>query len=118
MVRLIGYARVSTREQELDLQFDALKGAGVPESLNFTDSVTGAWHERVGLNACLEEVKKGDTLLVWRIDRLGRSLSSCKSGRRLARKGCVSSVAVLGGDRHKLCFRRAHLQRSFIPCPV
>lgn len=75
MARLVGYARVSTKEQELDLQLDALKAAGVPESLIFTDRVSGARKERVGLNACLEEIKEGDMLLVWRIDRLGRSLS-------------------------------------------
>jgi DNA invertase Pin-like site-specific DNA recombinase len=78
MAKLIGYACVSTKEQELDLLFDPLKAAGVPESLIFADRMTGARKERVGLNSCLQEIKEGDNLLVWRIDRLGRrAVSSC-----------------------------------------
>ena len=69
---LIGYARVSTHEQNLSLQSDALKEAGCDRV--FPDRVSGAGSERPGLKAALEYVRKGDTLLVWRLDRLGRSL--------------------------------------------
>ena len=69
---LIGYARVSTQEQTLNLQKDALEKLGV--SRIFTDTASGAKAERAGLNEALEYVRTGDTLVVWRLDRLGRSL--------------------------------------------
>ncbi len=68
----IGYARVSTTDQHLNLQQDALQDAGC-ERL-FTDTVSGARMERPGLTAALEACRPGDTLLVWKLDRLGRSL--------------------------------------------
>jgi len=70
---LVGYARVSTTEQTLDLQFDALKKAGC--SKIFTDTASGAKTERKGLDEALSYVREGDTLVVWRLDRLGRSLT-------------------------------------------
>lgn len=75
MGRILGYARVSTDEQELALQIDALEQAGCqPEGL-YTDQVSGSRTERPGLDACLAELTRGDTLVVWRLDRLGRSMS-------------------------------------------
>src|ERR671915_618995 len=69
---LIGYARVSTQEQTLNLQQDALKKAEC--SKIFTDVISGVKTERKGLDEALNYVRKGDTLVVWRLDRLGRSL--------------------------------------------
>jgi DNA invertase Pin-like site-specific DNA recombinase len=69
---LIGYARVSTHEQTLHLQQDALKKAACNKI--FTDTASGAKAERKGLDEALGYVRKGDTLVVWRLDRLGRSL--------------------------------------------
>jgi DNA invertase Pin-like site-specific DNA recombinase len=69
---LIGYARVSTHEQTLNLQQDALQKAGC--SKIFTDTASGAQTERKGLEAALSYVRSGDSLVVWRLDRLGRSL--------------------------------------------
>jgi DNA invertase Pin-like site-specific DNA recombinase len=69
---LIGYARVSTSDQTLDLQKDALEKAGC--SRIFTDTASGAKAERIGLDEAISYVRPGDTLVVWRLDRLGRSL--------------------------------------------
>jgi DNA invertase Pin-like site-specific DNA recombinase len=69
---LIGYARVSTHEQTLNLQQDALTKAGCTKI--FTDTASGAKTERIGLDDAFNYVRKGDTLVVWRLDRLGRSL--------------------------------------------
>jgi DNA invertase Pin-like site-specific DNA recombinase len=69
---LIGYARVSTQDQTLNLQQDALEKAGCTKI--FTDVISGAKAERNGLAEALEYVRAGDTLAVWRLDRLGRSL--------------------------------------------
>jgi DNA invertase Pin-like site-specific DNA recombinase len=69
---LIGYARVSTHEQHLHLQQDALSTAGCLKI--FTDTISGVKSERKGLAEALDYVRGGDTLVVWRLDRLGRSL--------------------------------------------
>jgi DNA invertase Pin-like site-specific DNA recombinase len=69
---LIGYARISTHEQTLALQHDALTKAGCGKI--FTDTASGVKAERKGLDEALDYVRSGDTLVVWRLDRLGRSL--------------------------------------------
>jgi DNA invertase Pin-like site-specific DNA recombinase len=69
---LIGYARVSTHDQTLNLQKDALEKAGCTKI--FADTASGAQAERKGLEEALNYVRTGDTLVVWRLDRLGRSL--------------------------------------------
>src|SRR5919197_1903638 len=68
----IGYARISTQDQTLNLQKDALKKIGCTKI--FTDTASGAKAERKGFDEALEYVREGDTLVVWRLDRLGRSL--------------------------------------------
>ena len=69
---LIGYARVSTHDQNLDLQKDALTSAGCEKI--FVDEMGGAAIDRTGLALALEVLREGDALVVWRLDRLGRSL--------------------------------------------
>src|SRR4051812_49629995 len=69
---LIGYARVSTTDQTLALQQDALTKAGCERI--FTDTASGALTERKGLEEALSHLRTGDTLVVWKLDRLGRSL--------------------------------------------
>ena len=68
---LIGYARVSTEDQRLDLQLDALVAAGCQRV--FEDRASGARTDRPGLAAALSHLRRGDTLVVWRLDRLGRT---------------------------------------------
>jgi len=69
---LIGYARISTHDQTLALQRDALEKAGCEQI--FTDRVSGTKAVRIGLTEALSHLRAGDTLVVWRLDRLGRSL--------------------------------------------
>jgi DNA invertase Pin-like site-specific DNA recombinase len=72
--RLVGYARVSTDDQDLTLQIDSLLGLDVGRDNIFSDKVSGAKTARPGLDACLAHLQLGDTLVVWRLDRLGRSM--------------------------------------------
>lgn len=73
---LIGYVRVSKADgsQVLDLQRDALIASGVPEYRIYEDLASGRFDDRPGLNACLKALQPGNTLVVWKLDRLGRSL--------------------------------------------
>ena len=72
--RRVAYARVSTDDQNLSLQLDALTQHGVGKNSIFTDKLSGARDDRPGLGHCLKGLKAGDTLVVWRLDRLGRSM--------------------------------------------
>lgn len=72
--RLVGYARVSTEEQDLNLQIDALVQVGVFRSNIYKEKLTGKTSNRPQLERCLGDLEPGDTLVVWRLDRLGRSV--------------------------------------------
>ena len=72
--RLFGYARVSTDDQDLSLQVDALQQHRIPKTAIFMDKVSGAKTERPGLTKFLESLTSGDNLVVWRLERLGRSM--------------------------------------------
>lgn len=76
MMRLLGYTRISTANQDAQLQLDALTNAGVQKRDVFSDVTSGskAAKQRPGMKRLLEYAEKGDTVVVWRIDRLGRSL--------------------------------------------
>ncbi|MGI4960060.1 MAG: recombinase family protein [Janthinobacterium lividum] len=80
---LIGYARVSTPEQDLTLQLDALREAGCERT--FSDKASGAKADRAGLAEALSHARAGDVLVVWKLDRLGRTM-----------KGLVDLAAELG----------------------
>jgi DNA invertase Pin-like site-specific DNA recombinase len=93
---LVGYARISTTDQTLDLQHDALTKAGC--SKIFTDTASGAKAEREGLTEALSYVRAGDSLIVWRLDRLGRSLKDLieriteLNNRRIGFKSITESI--------------------------
>jgi DNA invertase Pin-like site-specific DNA recombinase len=70
----LGYMRVSTKEQKFDLQRDALLAADVLERYLYQDVASGAKQARSGLAACLKALHPGDTLVVWKLDRVARSL--------------------------------------------
>lgn len=78
---IIGYMRVSKADgsQVLDLQRDALVEAGVEPSQIYEDKCSGSKDERPGLAACLKSLRKGDVLVIWRLDRLGRNLKHLMS---------------------------------------
>ncbi|WP_306598840.1 recombinase family protein [Geothrix sp. 21YS21S-2] len=86
----IGYARVSTEEQNLDLQVSALKLAGAERI--FTDKLSGTRTDRPGLQEALSHLRAGDSLLVWKLDRLGRGV-----------KGLVDLVGDL--EKRRVGFR-------------
>jgi len=106
MPNIIGYARVSNQEQELQLQLDALLQAGCNKNKIFLDQISGTKVERPGLDKCLTELQSGDTLLVWRLDRLGRSMSHLVSlieglrmrgvGFRLTCEGVIDTTTASG----------------------
>lgn len=89
---LVGYARVSTTDQHLDLQTDALRAAGCARV--FTDTVSAAKADRPGLTQALAECRPGDTLVVWKLDRLGRSLPHLVA--------TVQELAIRGVGFHSL----------------
>jgi DNA invertase Pin-like site-specific DNA recombinase len=70
---LYGYARVSTEEQNLDLQMDALRAAGIPDNRIFTEKLSGKTTKRPKLELVRKVMRAGDGLVVWRMDRIGRN---------------------------------------------
>lgn len=70
--RLFGYARVSTADQKLDMQIEALERVGVARADIYVETVSGASRRRPALEKCLKALRRGDTLYVWKVDRLGR----------------------------------------------
>ena len=72
---IYGYARVSTHDQHFEIQDDALISAGVPKENIFRDNITGAHLDRPQLKKLIRKLKEGDKIVVWKLDRLGRSLS-------------------------------------------
>lgn len=72
--RLVGYARVSTEDQKLDLQLDALRAAGVLEDNLHYEKLSARNKRRVALEYAMKDLRPGDTLVVWRLDRLARDM--------------------------------------------
>ncbi len=122
--RLVGYGRVSTNAQELQLQTDALLKAGVPKRLIFVDKISGSKSERPGLDTCLGELREGDTLVVWRLDRLGRSvrhlidvvedLGKRKVGFKSICDGAIDTTTASGKLIFHIFTALAEFERSLI----
>ncbi|WP_425299385.1 recombinase family protein [Nocardioides panacisoli] len=98
-MRLLGYTRVSTAAQDAQLQVDALVGAGVERRDVFSDVTSGSRSavERPGMKLLLAYVESGDTVVVWRIDRLGRSLVDVLDTVNLLREREVKVRSVSDG---------------------
>lgn len=96
---LIGYARVSKADgsQVLDLQKDALKKAGVKKKNIYSDKASGKQDDRPGLESCLKALRKGDVLIIWKLDRLGRDLRHLiNTAQELTERGV--GLKVLSGQ--------------------
>jgi hypothetical protein len=110
---LIGYARIPQDTQSIDLQINALIAAGC-EKL-FSDTISGSRNDRPGLKQALEFVGSGDSICVWRLDRLGRSLFHLiQLMQDLERRGDRLSQ-LDRGDRHHNSRRAADVQLVFLP---
>ncbi len=122
--RILGYARVSTDDQDLSLQIDALEKHGIPKSLIFTDKLSGAKDDRPGLTKCLDSLRSGDVLVVWRLDRLGRSmrhlitlvedLRSCDVGFRSLNEGAIDTTSASGELIFNIFSALAQFERRLI----
>jgi DNA invertase Pin-like site-specific DNA recombinase len=122
--RILGYARVSTYDQDLSLQIDALEKHGIPKSLIFTDKLSGAKDDRPGLTKCLDSLRSGDVLVVWRLDRLGRSmrhlitlvedLRSCDVGFRSLNEGAIDTTSASGELIFNIFSALAQFERRLI----
>ena len=122
--RLVGYARVSTGQQDLQLQLDALKVAGVSKANLYTDKISGSKAARPGLDQCLSQLKPGDTLVVWRLDRLGRSvrhlidviedLRQRGVGFKSLRDGAIDTTTASGKLIFHIFTALAEFERSLI----
>lgn len=111
---LIGYARVSKADgsQSLDLQQDALIAAGVGEDQIYSDLASGKKDERPGLDACLKALRNGDVLVIWKLDRMGRSLHHLvRTVAGLTERGV--GLKVLTGQGAQIDTTTAHGRLSF-----
>lgn len=99
LVRLLGYTRVSTSSQDAQLQLDALVAAGVQKRDVFADVTSGSKTaiERTGIKKLLEYAEDGDTVVVWRVDRLGRSLIDVLNTVNLLRERGVQVRSISDG---------------------
>jgi len=91
----IGYARVSRVDQDPALQLDALQAAGCEQV--YTDKASGSVRERPQLSECLKHLRQGDSLVVWKLDRLGRSTVHCIEIANQLRERGINLVSVTDG---------------------
>lgn len=91
---IVGYARVSTKGQRLDLQLKALKEYGIPEHLIFSDTLSGAKTARSGLRYALLAAREGGALVVWKLDRLGRTVRGILDTVELMKERGIELVSL------------------------
>jgi DNA invertase Pin-like site-specific DNA recombinase len=117
----IGYARVSTQDQNLNLQVDALQKAGCDKV--YHDIVSGSKSERAGLNEALDFAREGDVIVVWRLDRLGRSIQHLiqtivmLKERKIGFKSLqetIDTTTAIGKLTFHLCSAFAEFERNLI----
>lgn len=94
---LVGYMRVSTEDQTHNLQKDALLRYGVDERNIYQDTISGASDKREGLDKALSYLQSGDTFIVWKLDRLGRSLSHLISIIYSFKENNITFVSITEG---------------------
>src|ERR671937_1087250 len=124
MGQLIGYARVSTDDQDLGLQLAAWRQAGCHDAWIFRDTTSGVRTARPGLEACLQALHPGDTLVVWRLDRLGRSMTHLVTvieellgrhvGFRALRDGAIDTTTASGELMFHIFSALAQFERRLI----
>jgi DNA invertase Pin-like site-specific DNA recombinase len=95
--RLVGYARVSTDDQDLSLQIDSLTSLGINRDDIFTENIAGAKTDRPQIDACLATLQQSDTLIVWRLDRLERSMHHLVELIECLRNRGIGLRSVSGG---------------------
>ena len=99
MGQIFGYARVSTGGQDVALQVDALRAAGVPDANIVSETISGVKAKKPHLDALVGKLKTGDSLVVWKVDRLGRSvLDALNLVQRLDEAGVRIVITTLGVD--------------------
>lgn len=109
--RICGYVRVSTEDQSHALQVDALRKAGVNVDRDlFSDTISGATMKRPGLRHLIRHMRGGDTLVVWKLDRLGRSLTGVLETISEIEAAGIEIVSVTEGFDTKTPFGRAMMQ--------
>jgi DNA invertase Pin-like site-specific DNA recombinase len=107
---LIGYVRVSTQDQNLELQIDALRTAGVEADHIYEEHASGKKDDRPVLASCLKSLRKGDVLVIWKLDRLGRNLKHLVEVVEMLTKKGVGFKVLTGAPidtttpAGKLCF--------------
>jgi hypothetical protein len=111
----IGYARVSTRDQNLEMQLDALAKAACMRT--FTDKLSGTEVERPGLKEALSHLRESDTLVVWKLDRLGRSVKGLVDLVNGLEARKVHFQSVTDGHRHESTRRALLFPRDGEPSP-
>ena len=89
-----GYARVSTEDQDLSLQLAALQKHGIPLDQIYSDKASGSTMERKELSALLKILRPGDTVVVWKLDRLGRTMSGVVEAAEGFRKGSIELISL------------------------
>ena len=108
----IGYARVSTGLQNLNLQLDALEQYGCEKT--FHDKISGAQSKRPGLDQVLQYARKRDTIVVWRLDRMGRNMQDLIQERSAAGRAAARARGRLGGRPEKFNQKDIEMMKALV----